>query len=115
MLGPLGNGFPVDAVGSGETALLVGGGIGVPPLYQLSKMLVAKGVKVIHVLGFATKTVVFYEEEFAQLGETYIATVDGSYGTKGFVTDVMKEFDKLSSHLFMWPNTDVKSIRNWIF
>ena len=90
ILGPLGHGFPVDAVTSGETALLVGGGIGVPPLYQLSKMLVAKGVRVIHVLGFETKSAVFYEEEFAKLGETYITTVDGSYGTKGFVTDVMK-------------------------
>ncbi|AZV42199.1 dihydroorotate dehydrogenase electron transfer subunit [Peribacillus asahii] len=91
VLGPLGNGFPVDAVESGETALLVGGGIGVPPLYQLSQMLVAKGVQVIHVLGFETKSAVFYEREFAALGETYIATVDGSHGTKGFVTDVMKD------------------------
>lgn len=91
VLGPLGNGFPVEAVSSGDTALLVGGGIGVPPLYQLSQMLVAKGVKVIHVLGFESKSAVFYEEEFAKLGETYIATVDGSLGTKGFVTDVMKQ------------------------
>ena len=55
----LGNGFPVDEVGSGETALLVGGGIGVPPLYELSNMLVAKGVKVIHVLGFPNKSSCF--------------------------------------------------------
>jgi dihydroorotate dehydrogenase electron transfer subunit len=91
VLGPLGHGFPVDAVASGETALLVGGGIGVPPLYELSKRLVSKGVQVIHVLGFETKSAVFYEAEFAKLGETYITTVDGSHGTKGFVTDVMKD------------------------
>ena len=58
-------------------------------------MLVAKGVKVIHVLGFATKAAVFYENEFAKLGETYITTEDGSYGTKGFVTDVMKDLDRI--------------------
>jgi dihydroorotate dehydrogenase electron transfer subunit len=101
VLGPLGNGFPVDEVGVGETALLVGGGIGVPPLYELSKRLVAKGVKVIHVLGFQSKSAVFYEEKFSGLGETYIATVDGTVGTKGFVTDVISNngitFDTLYS------------------
>ncbi|PFP29923.1 dihydroorotate dehydrogenase electron transfer subunit [Bacillus sp. AFS073361] len=91
ILGPLGNGFPVEEVSMGDTALLVGGGIGVPPLYELSNQLVAKGVKVIHVLGFQTVSAVFYEEEFSKNGETYVATVDGSYGRKGFVTDVMKE------------------------
>lgn len=92
VLGPLGNGFPVEEVKQGETALLVGGGIGVPPLYELSKQLVAKGVKVVHVLGFQTKSAVFYEEEYNRLGETYIATVDGSFGTKGFVTDVITKY-----------------------
>ena len=91
ILGPLGNGFPVDEAKAGETALLVGGGIGVPPLFQLSKMLVARGVRVIHVLGFQTRAAVFYEEEFRELGDTYIATVDGSYGTKGFVTTVIEK------------------------
>ncbi|MBT2735471.1 dihydroorotate dehydrogenase electron transfer subunit [Neobacillus sp. C211] len=91
ILGPLGNGFPVDEVSKGETALLVGGGIGVPPLYELSNQLVEKGVKVIHVLGFQTETAVFYEKEFLENGETYVTTVDGSYGRKGFVTDVMKD------------------------
>ncbi|NRD78812.1 dihydroorotate dehydrogenase electron transfer subunit [Bacillus sp. BRMEA1] len=90
ILGPLGNGFPVDEVSKGETALLVGGGIGVPPLYELSNQLKAKGVKVIHVLGFQTESAVFYEQEFLKNGETYVTTVDGSFGTKGFVTDIMK-------------------------
>ena len=75
----------------GETALLVGGGIGVPPLYELSNQLVNRGVQVIHVLGFQTEEAVFYERNLLLLGETYIATVDGSYGTKGFVTDVIGE------------------------
>jgi dihydroorotate dehydrogenase electron transfer subunit len=101
ILGPLGNGFPVDETKMGQTALLVGGGIGVPPLYELSNQLKANGVKVIHVLGFQTDSVVFYEQEFAANGQTFIATVDGSHGTKGFVTDVIDqqgiEFDVLYS------------------
>jgi dihydroorotate dehydrogenase electron transfer subunit len=101
VLGPLGHGFPVEETLPGETALLVGGGIGVPPLYELSQQLVNRGVKVIHVHGFQTKEAVFYEREFSALGETYIATADGSYGSKGFVTDVIAEknlsFDTLYS------------------
>lgn len=89
ILGPLGNGFPVEVVAPKETAILVGGGIGVPPLYELAKQLVNKGVKVISILGFQDESAVFYESKFSELGETYIATVDGSYGTKGFVTDVI--------------------------
>lgn len=92
VLGPLGNGFPVEESKKNETALLVGGGIGVPPLYELSKQLRQNGVNVIHVLGFQTKSAVFYEEAFNVNGDTYVATVDGSYGTRGFVTDVIKNF-----------------------
>jgi dihydroorotate dehydrogenase electron transfer subunit len=101
VLGPLGNGFPIQAANEGETALLVGGGIGVPPLYELSQQLTQKGVRVIHVLGFQTSEVVFYEAKFSQLGETYVATVDGTHGTTGFVTNVIAEknlqFDVLYS------------------
>lgn len=101
VLGPLGNGFPVHEAKTGETALLVGGGIGVPPLYELSKQLVSRGVRVIHVLGFQSENVVFYNKEFSDLGDTYVATVDGSYGTKGFVTTIIEEqklaFDVLYS------------------
>lgn len=59
VLGPLGNGFPVNEVQPGKTALLVGGGVGVPPLQELSKRLKEKGVKVIHVLGFQSAKDVF--------------------------------------------------------
>ncbi|MFO1445835.1 dihydroorotate dehydrogenase electron transfer subunit [Bacillus sp. Bva_UNVM-123] len=91
VLGPLGHGFPVNEAKRGETALLVGGGIGVPPLYELSKQLVEQGIKVIHVLGFQSKRAVFYEQAFTSLGDTYIATVDGTYGYKGFVTNVIEK------------------------
>ena len=89
VLGPLGNGFSVED--GRKTALLVGGGIGVPPLYGLSKKLVDNGWKVKHILGFQSEAVSFYENRFKELGDTYIATVDGSLGTKGFVTDVIRE------------------------
>lgn len=91
VLGPLGNGFPIEETSAGETAFLIGGGIGVPPLYELSKQLTAKGVKCVHILGFQSENVVFYEEEFKALGETHIVTVDGSAGAQGFVTNVMEK------------------------
>lgn len=91
VLGPIGNGFPVDAVAPVGTALLVGGGIGVPPLYELAKQLNARGVRTIHVLGFQSENVTFYEEQFSALGETYYVTADGTKGTKGFVTNLLDE------------------------
>jgi dihydroorotate dehydrogenase electron transfer subunit len=101
VLGPLGNGFPTEECIGGDSALLVGGGIGVPPLYELSKQLTEKGVNVIHVLGFETASKAFYIEKFEELGPTYIATVDGSKGQKGFVTDILDnvriEFDVMFS------------------
>lgn len=89
VLGPLGNGFSVES--DSKTALLVGGGIGVPPLYGLSKMLVENGWTVKHILGFQTESVSFYEDRFRELGDTFVATVDGTLGTTGFVTDVIRE------------------------
>lgn len=91
VLGPLGHGFPVEAAPAGSTALLVGGGIGVPPLHELSKQLNARGVRTIHVLGFQSENVAFYEEQFNKLGDTYYVTVDGTKGTKGFVTTLLDD------------------------
>ena len=88
----LGNGY--DLTLSGDRPVLLGGGVGVPPMYLLAKQLVAMGKPVQVILGFNTKSEVFYEEEFKALGcEVTVATVDGSYGTKGFVTDVLKNLD----------------------
>jgi dihydroorotate dehydrogenase electron transfer subunit len=85
----LGNGYTIHNSGS---AFVVGGGVGVPPLYMLTKKLIAEGKKVVAVLGFNKKEEIFLAEEFEKLGATvYISTVDGSVGTKGFVTDVLKE------------------------
>ena len=86
----LGNGY--DLTLSGDHPVLLGGGVGVPPMYLLAKMLIAEGKKVSVVLGFNTKNEVFYEDEFRQLGaEVAVTTVDGSYGLKGFVTDALKD------------------------
>ena len=88
----LGNGFSLSA--ATERPLLVGGGVGVPPLYNLAKNLHAAGKKVQVVLGFNRADEIFYAEEFRALGiDVHIATVDGSVGVKGFVTDAMKELD----------------------
>ena len=88
----LGNGFSLSA--STEQPLLIGGGVGVPPLYNLAKKLKAAGKRVQVVLGFNRADEIFYAEEFAALGvDLHIATVDGSVGIKGFVTDAMKEME----------------------
>ena len=98
ILMPLGNGYNLDHLKDEKHILLVGGGIGVPPLYELSKQLNDKGLKTTHVLGFNSKEDVFYEDNFKKLGDTYIATADGTYGESGFVTDVIEslkeDFDK---------------------
>ena len=88
----LGNGYDLSL--SGETPLLIGGGVGVPPMYQLAKELIALGKKVTVILGFNTQSELFYEKEFALLGaKVLVTTVDGSYGVKGFVTDAMKDIE----------------------
>ena len=84
----LGNGYDLSL--SGDHPVLLGGGVGVPPMYLLAKKLLAEGKKVSVILGFNTKSEVFYEKEFLALGaDVTVTTVDGSYGLKGFVTDAL--------------------------
>lgn len=86
----LGNGFNPDI--ECKAPLLVGGGVGVPPLYRLAKDLISRGRKVSVVLGFNTAAEVFYADEFRTLGaDVYVSTADGSLGVKGFVTDAIRE------------------------
>ena len=88
----LGNGYDLSV--SGDHPVLLGGGVGVPPMYLLAKRLIAEGKKVSVILGFNTKNEVFYENEFKALGcEVTVTTVDGSYGLKGFVTDALKDME----------------------
>ena len=86
----LGNGY--DMTLSGDYPLLIGGGVGVPPMYNLAKKLIAQGKQVHVILGFNTQSEIFYEEEFKALGASVtVTTVDGSYGVKGFVTNALPE------------------------
>ncbi len=88
----LGNGY--NLAKAGDKPVLLGGGVGVPPLYNLCKKLIAQGAKPTVILGFNKAQEIFYEEEFKALGaETIITTVDGSRGVKGFVTDALKDVD----------------------
>lgn len=88
----LGNGYDLDK--AGDKPLLIGGGVGVPPMYYAAKLLRERGKKVSVILGFNTEDEIFYEDEFKALGcDVRVATADGSYGVKGFVTDAMEGLD----------------------
>ena len=88
LLTGLGNGYTLSS--SGNKPLLLGGGVGVPPLYMLTKKLIAQGKSVEAILGFNQKKDVFFEDEFRALGASVtVATADGSYGKHGFVTDFL--------------------------
>ena len=92
VLSGLGNGYTLD--NAGKRPLLIGGGVGVPPLYGLAKELKKLGAEVSVILGFNTKSEIFYREEFEQLGaKVLVTTADGSYGIKGFVTDALGQTD----------------------
>ncbi|MCD7809139.1 MAG: dihydroorotate dehydrogenase electron transfer subunit [Erysipelotrichaceae bacterium] len=86
----LGNGFRETNY---KDVVVVGGGLGVPPMYALTKQLINKNINVHVVLGFNDQSSIFYQNEFETLAPTYIATMDGSVGTKGTVLDVIKQFD----------------------
>ena len=106
----LGNGFNTNE--SGENPVLIGGGVGVPPMYKLAKELIAEGKKVTVILGFNKEEEIFYKEEFEKIGATvYVTTVDGSVGTKGFVTDVLKDLEY--SYVFTCgPEPMLKAVYN---
>ena len=88
----LGNGYDLSL--SGDKPLLIGGGVGIPPLYNACRQLIAQGKKPTVILGFNTSADKFYTDEFAALGaEVVVTSADGSIGLKGFVTDAMKDLD----------------------
>ncbi len=96
----LGNGFNIKV--NTNSPLVVGGGVGVPPLYKLTLDLIEKGAKPTVILGFNTKEDVFYKKEFENLKNTsvYVATLDGSFGTKGNVLDIIKDNSIKADYLF---------------
>ena len=105
----LGNGFTINA--DSEKPLVIGGGVGTPPMYNLAKQLIAQGKKPTVILGFTSADDVFYEKEFAALGcDVYVTTNDGSYGTKGFVTDVIKTLSGYDYFYTCGPEPMLKAI-----
>ncbi len=127
ILSGLGNGF--DTQKSGKTPVLFGGGVGTPPMYGLAKRLVLAGRPVEVILGFASKQDVFYVDEFEALNDLYdfgcegfdgakpqvnvhVATVDGSMGIKGFVTDCLKDIPECSFYYACGPVPMLKALKN---
>lgn len=107
----LGNGY--DLSKSGEAPLLIGGGVGVPPLFLLAKKLVKEGKKPTAILGFNSADEIFLKDEFEALGvKTFIATADGSVGTRGFVTDVMKNTDIYTYFYTCGPEPMLRAVYN---
>ena len=105
----LGNGFNLNC--QGDKPLLIGGGVGTPPMYRLCKDLLASGKKPTVILGFGSKEDLFFEDEFKKLGvDVYVSTVDGSVGTKGFVTDVMKDLKDYTYFYACGPMVMLKAI-----
>ena len=107
----LGNGYFTEF--AGDNPLLIGGGVGVPPLYNLCKTLIKEGKTPIVIIGFNTKDEIFYEQEFLALGvKVLVATADGSYGIKGFVTDAIKQVETYSHVYCCGPEPMLKAIYN---
>ena len=105
----LGNGFNTKS--SGDKPLIIGGGVGTPPMYRLCKNLINEGKHPTVILGFGTKDDIFYKEEFEKLGvQVLISTVDGSVGTKGFVTDVMKNINDFTYFYACGPMVMLKAV-----
>ena len=105
----LGNGFDIKT--SGDMPLIIGGGVGTPPMYRLCKELIKEGKEPIVILGFNSKDDIFYKEEFEKLGvKVHISTVDGSIGTKGFVTDIMKEIKDFTYFYACGPMVMLKAV-----
>ena len=105
----LGNGFNKNP--NGQKPLLIAGGVGTPPMYKLCKELIKDGKSPIVVLGFNSKEDVFYEEDFKNLGvEVHVSTVDGSYGTKGFVTDIIKNLKDYTYYYACGPMPMLKVV-----
>lgn len=110
VLGPLGNGFKIDQVRN-KNILVIGGGVGIPPLYELTKQL-SKNNHVTVILGFQSESDIFYEEKFSKIAFTIVTTDDGSYGHKGVVTDLIDYFkDEISLYYACGPLMMLKNVR----
>ena len=107
----LGNGYTTEK--SGQKPLLIGGGVGVPPMFAQAKRLISEGKDVSVILGFNMADEIFYEEEFKKIGaRVFVTTVDGSVGTKGFVTDALAAVGEYSYVYTCGPEVMLKAVYN---
>lgn len=111
VMGPNGNGFDIN-VSEQATVLLIGGGVGIPPLHFLGKTLSESGITVKSILGFQSKEDIFYEQSFKTFSETIIVTDDGSYGEKGLVTDVIRHIDHFDTYYTCGPLPMIQAVTN---
>ncbi len=111
VIGPLGKGFPLHEESS--ATLVIGGGIGVPPLLELAKKLRAKGTRVVAILGFQKASQAILIEEFKALAEVFIVTDDGSMGKKGLVTDLLDASmtDGISRYYACGPTPMLRAVK----
>lgn len=112
VLGPGGSSFPTDDL-QGKSVLLIGGGVGVPPLYFLAKHLSKDpSIKILTILGFQSKDHVFYEEKFKEFGEVITMTDDGSYGKKGYVTEATEKIPAFDRYYSCGPTPMLRAVSN---
>lgn len=115
VLGPLGNGFPYEFLEKNKGVVLLGGGIGIPPLYYLAKQLANKEVRVTMILGFQSKQDSFLTEEFTRFGVTRVTSMDGTIGTKGTVLDVIRADDNWDIFYACGPTGMLKALKDkWV-
>lgn len=111
VVGPLGHGFPTETLTPDSRILLIGGGIGIPPLYYLGKDLVNKGFRFTALLGFQSKSDSFLKDDFSKIGETRVASIDGSIGKKGTVLDLIQPEEKWDTFYAVGPSGMLKAIQ----
>lgn len=109
VMGPNGNGFNLS-LEDRATILLIGGGVGIPPLHFLGQTLSKKGIRIQAILGFQSKADIFYEQSFKSFSETMIVTDDGSYGEKGLVTDLLNKVDPFDKYYTCGPLPMIKAV-----
>lgn len=115
VLGPLGNGFSYNFLENNKRVVLIGGGIGIPPLYYLAKQLVNSGIRVTTILGFQTRQDSFLINEFTKLGETRVASMNGTIGAMGTVLDVIRAEDNWDIFYACGPTGMLKALKEqWV-
>lgn len=112
LLGPNGSSFPIETIKGNSSVLLVGGGIGVPPIYFLATELQKLNINVHTILGFQSKDYLFYEEAFDKVSNVTIVTDDGSYGEKGFVTDYIEQIGNVDQYFSCGPMPMLRAVKS---